>query len=52
MLQNYGLTEKLISEYFGYATPNAFYNSSARKRIVKGIIKVIKHIETNKIPTH
>lgn len=48
MLQNYQLTEKLISEYFGYATPNAFYNSSARKRIIKGIIKVIQHIEKHK----
>lgn len=49
-LKKYKLTQKLVAKYFGYASSKAFYSSSANDRILKGVSKIIAHIENKKRP--
>ena len=43
--QKYKITDKQLAEYLGYTSAKAFYNSSARKRIRKGINKLLQYID-------
>jgi hypothetical protein len=45
LLKKYGITNILISEWFGYRTPDSFNSSKAKKDMINGIIEVIKQVE-------
>jgi len=48
ILKHHKITNKLVSEWFGYSSQQAFNSSSAKIRILKGIENVIKHIKNTK----
>lgn len=43
--QKHHISMKDIAEWFGYSSEMSFRNSSANKRIISGIDKVIKAVE-------
>jgi hypothetical protein len=45
LLKKYGITNILISKWFGYRTPDSFNSSKAKPSMIKGVINLIKHIE-------
>lgn len=48
-LKEYKITNKLISEWFGYSSPNSFTGSSLKNEMLKGVECVIRHMETYKM---
>lgn len=44
-LKKYKLNQQMIAKMLGYSSYRAFYNSSAKKRILKGIEKILEHVD-------
>ena len=45
ILHKYGITYKMIAEWFDYKSAKSFNSSSLKQDMLKGISEVIKHIE-------
>ena len=43
-LKKYKLTDAKIAKYLGYASAKAFYNSSARERILCGLEYILQYV--------
>lgn len=45
ILKKYGITNIMLSKWFGYNTPASFNSSTAKQEMIEGVKEVIKHIE-------
>ena len=46
LLSKYKIRNKDIAKWFGYKSPNSFNGSRAKLAMLKGIAKIIEHIES------
>lgn len=47
-LKEYKISNKLVAKWFGYNSDRAFNSSSAKERILRGIDRLINHIENQR----
>jgi len=47
--KKYSINHKLLAKWFNYSSERSFNSSTAKEQMIKGIDKIIEHIENQMI---